>query len=117
MNTAKIRSISIMQFEDLVIEDLVTACQQDNQITRSQSPDDYWFDNNSFTIVLMVLPSARPASCLLAIPITLPISAGDVAPVSAIIFFTIVFSSVSSSCFGRNFSITAISSFSLAARS
>ena len=40
----------------------------------------------SFTIAAIVFPSAFPASCLFAIPITLPISAGDEAPVSFIIF-------------------------------
>ena len=34
----------------------------------------------SFTLSEMARPSALPASCLLATPITLPISFGDVAP-------------------------------------
>jgi len=61
----------------------------------------------------MVFPSARPANCLLAAPITLPISAGEEAPVSAIIFSILDLNSASSSCFGRNLSITASFSTSL----
>src|SRR5450432_4838355 len=45
-----------------------------------------YFESNIFTIVLIVFPSALPASCFVAAPITFPISAGELAPVSAIIF-------------------------------
>src|SRR5450631_2660975 len=45
-----------------------------------------YFESNIFTIVLIVFPSAFPASCFVAAPITFPISAGELAPVSAIIF-------------------------------
>ena len=54
-----------------------------------------------FTISEMTRPSAFPANCLLAVPITLPISFMLVAPTSAIIFFTSASISSWESCFGR----------------
>ena len=75
------------------------------------------FDNNSFTKPEIVFPSALPANSLVAAPITFPISAGDVAPTAVIIFSIAAFTSSADSCFGRNFSITAISSSSFLARS
>ena len=63
-----------------------------------------WFcvhESNLRTIAEILLPSARPAICLLAIPITLPISFIDVAPVWAMMFFTSASISSSESCFGR----------------
>ena len=48
----------------------------------------FYLANNSLTRVEIILPSALPPSCLVATPITLPISAGDVAPTSVIIFAT-----------------------------
>lgn len=46
----------------------------------------YYLFSNSRTTVLMALPSARPANCLVATPITLPMSCGHAAPVWAIIY-------------------------------
>ena len=40
----------------------------------------YHFASNPRTTILMVLPSALPANCLVATPITLPMSCGPVAP-------------------------------------
>ena len=41
--------------------------------------------SRAFTMALMLLPSAWPASCLVAAPITLPISPGPAAPVSVMV--------------------------------
>src|SRR5258705_10510487 len=75
------------------------------------------FDNKSLAKPEMVLPSALPANCLLAAPITLPISAGDVAPTAAIIFTSSAFISSADNCCGKNFEMIAISSSSFLARS
>jgi hypothetical protein len=69
----------------------------------------YYFASNSFTAAEIALPSARPASFLVAAPITLPISAGEEAPVSAIICCSSAFSSSPLNWAGKNFSITLIS--------
>jgi hypothetical protein len=66
------------------------------------------YTNNFLTIVEMVFPSAVPPNCTAANPITFPIEAIPVAPVSAMIFAMITSTSASLSCAGRNFSITAI---------
>lgn len=55
----------------------------------------YLLDSSSFTAAEIVLPSAWPASCLVAIPITLPMSAGEEVPTCSIIFFKASFNSVS----------------------
>lgn len=44
----------------------------------------YYLFSNSRTTVLMALPSARPANCLVATPITLPMSCGHAAPVAPV---------------------------------
>ena len=54
-----------------------------------------------FTAAEMARPSARPASFLVAMPITLPMSCGLVAPTSAMIFVSSASSSASVSCLGR----------------
>ena len=55
----------------------------------------------SFTLSEMARPSALPASCLLATPITLPISLGDVAPTCSMIALTATVSSASDIICGR----------------
>lgn len=57
--------------------------------------------NNSFTFAEMARPSARPASSLLATPITLPMSFPLVAPTRAMISFSFASSSSAESCLGR----------------
>lgn len=57
--------------------------------------------NNSFTIAEIILPSALPANCLEATPMTFPISAGDEAPTDRIILPISVFISSSVICFGK----------------
>src|SRR5579863_2681527 len=84
---------------------------------QEQDIDFHYFVNNSFATALIVFPSAWPANCRVATPITFPISAGADAPVSAMIFATAAFKACSSSCFGRNRSIIPISSSSFLARS
>lgn len=53
------------------------------------------------TRALMALPSAFPASSLVAAPITLPMSLADVAPVRAMMSFSAASSSSGVSCLGR----------------
>src|SRR5580704_15636059 len=79
--------------------------------------DLHYLDNSSFAMALMVFPSACPASCFVATPMTFPISAGEEAPVSEMILERTAFNACSSSCLGRNFSMTRISSSSFLARS
>jgi hypothetical protein len=55
-----------------------------------------------FTIVEIILPSAVPPNCADANPITLPIDAIPVAPVSVMIFITASISA-SLNCAGKNF--------------
>ena len=62
-------------------------------------------------------PSARPASCFVAAPMTLPMSAGEEAPRAAIISLSLASSSSSPSCFGRYSSSTAASASSFSASS
>src|SRR5580692_8120069 len=77
----------------------------------------HYFVNSSFAAALIVFPSACPANCLAATPITFPISAGEEAPVSAMIFESAAFNACSSSCRGRKRSMTVISSSSFLAKS
>ncbi len=49
-----------------------------------------YFASNSFTAAPIALPSAWPASCFVANPITLPISATELAPVSAIFLIVLL---------------------------
>ena len=53
------------------------------------------YESNAFTLSATAFPSAFPANCFEAIPITLPISFIDEAPVSVIIFWTAAVSSSS----------------------
>ena len=76
-----------------------------------------FYDKSFFTIAEIAFPSALPASCLVATPITLPISWGVVAPTSAIMPFTASVSSSSLICLGRYFSSTATCASSSCARS
>src|ERR1700760_2379417 len=62
-----------------------------NHEQQEQDIDAHLLPNSSFAAAPIVLPSACPASCLVATPITFPISAGDDAPVSAMIFAMIAF--------------------------
>ncbi len=68
-------------------------------------------------MVEIVLPSAVPPNCAEANPITFPIEAIPVAPVSAMIFAIMASTSASPSCVGKNFSITAICANSGSAKS
>ena len=64
----------------------------------------YWlgaYPNNSFTLAEMARPSAKPASFLVAVPITLPMSLGPVAPTSAMISFRAASSSSALICLGK----------------
>src|SRR6185503_10749905 len=63
----------------------------------------------SFTAALTRLPSARPFTCGITRPMTLPISCGDDAPDSATALPTISLSSWSDSCSGRYEEITSAS--------
>src|SRR5436853_6361382 len=54
-----------------------------------------------FTISEIALPSALPASCFVAVPITLPMSCGPFAPTASITFLISVCRSASLSCCGR----------------
>ena len=73
--------------------------------------------NNFLTASEIARPSACPASCLVATPITFPISAGEAAPTCAIIAFRTVSSSSPLNCFGINTSSTAASANSFSASS
>ena len=46
----------------------------------------YYLASNFLTISEIAFPSALPANCLVATPITFPMSAGEEAPVEAMIF-------------------------------
>src|SRR5574344_914851 len=79
--------------------------------------ESHYLLRSCFTRVEIVLPSASPASCFVATPITLPMSEGWVAPVWEMI--SLIFASISSaeSCFGRYSSSTLVSASSLSASS
>ena len=57
--------------------------------------------NNCLTKELIALPSALPANCFVAVPITLPISLALVAPTAAIMALISCSSSYAESCLGR----------------
>lgn len=59
------------------------------------------YPSNSFTLADMARPSAWPASFLVATPITLPMSLGPLAPVSAMMAFRAASSSSALICLGR----------------
>ena len=61
----------------------------------------FFYPNNSFTLAEMARPSANPANFLVAVPITLPMSFGPVAPTSAMMAFKATSSSSALICLGR----------------
>src|SRR6185503_6994440 len=71
----------------------------------------------SFTAALTRFPSARPFTCGITRPMTLPISCGEDAPDSATTLPTISLSSSSESCSGRYDEITSASRSSASAAS
>ena len=75
------------------------------------------YPKSCFTFAEIAAPSAFPASCFEATPITFPISFMPVAPTYSMMAFTAAVSSSSESCFGRYASRTVISASSLSARS
>lgn len=59
------------------------------------------YPKSSLTLAEMARPSASPASFLVAVPITLPMSLGPSAPTSAMMAFSAASSSSALICFGR----------------
>jgi len=79
---------------------------QPNATAIADAINDFYDNKSLLTVSEIILPSALPANCLVATPITLPISAGVDAPTCVIIALSAASSSCWLICLGRKLSIT-----------